>query len=143
MKKASFSLDKYTFNRVNIEVINTPNDEISIDFKLSGIFDAEKAKESNESQFELLIDFTAFDEEKGLDNSFVKVQCIAIFSFTDVSSIDEIPTYFYKNSIAIVFPFIRAFVSSVTLQAGITPIILPTMNLSSLEGQLKEKTTTK
>lgn len=51
------------------------------------------------------------------------------------------PSYFYRNSIAIVFPYIRAFISTVTLQANIPPIILPTMNLTSLEIPLKQNTT--
>lgn len=60
--------------------------------------------------------------------------------FENVSSFDEIPTYFYRNAIAIIFPYVRAFISTVTLQSNIPPVILPTMNLSSLESPLKENT---
>lgn len=41
---------------------------------------------------------------------------------------------------AILFPYIRAFVSTVTLQANVMPILLPTVNLSSLESRLRENT---
>ena len=36
----------------------------------------------------------------------------------------DIPDYFYPNSLAIVFPYVRSFVSSVTLQANIESPIL-------------------
>ncbi|EXZ22215.1 pretranslocase subunit SecB family protein, partial [Bacteroides fragilis str. S13 L11] len=55
----------------------------------------------------------------------------------------EIPNFFYPNSIAILFPYVRAFVSTLTLQANIKPILLPTLNLSSLQDTLRENTTTK
>lgn len=48
---------------------------------------------------------------------------------------------FYANSIAIVFPYIRAFISTVTLQANlVSPILLPTMNLTSLGERLMNNT---
>ena len=50
---------------------------------------------------------------------------------------------FISNSIAILFPYVRAFVSTLTLQANIKPILLPTLNLSSLQDILRENTTTK
>lgn len=137
MKKAAFSLDNYRFNKIFINSDNTPTEDISIDFKPSGIFDSET------KSFELALDFTAFSEEKGIDNYFMKITCLSIFSFDEVNTVEEIPPYFYKNSIAIVYPFIRAFVSSVSLQANVKPIILPTMNLSSLEIPLKENTVSK
>jgi len=71
----------------------------------------------------------------------VRVNCKAIFDFDDDAKEAGIPDYFYKNSIAIVYPFIRSFISSLTLQANVKLILLPTMNLSSLEAPLKENTT--
>lgn len=66
----------------------------------------------------------------------------ASFQFSeDVIDIEDIPTYFYANSIAIVFPYLRAFISSLTIQANLKPMILPTMNLTSLSSPLKENVT--
>lgn len=75
------------------------------------------------------------------DSRIIEVNCLASFLFKGVESIDDIPTYFYSNSIAIVFPYVRAFVSTLTLQANYSPIVLPTMNLSDLNSQLKEHVT--
>ncbi|CAM4366664.1 hypothetical protein AQBE111736_13510 [Aquirufa beregesia] len=41
---------------------------------------------------------------------------------------------------AILFPYLRAFISLVTLQINIPPLILPTLNLSSLEADLRKNT---
>lgn len=74
------------------------------------------------------------------DISAIEIDCSAEFKFQDVNSLEEIPDYFYANSIAIIFPYLRAFVSTVTLQANIVPLLLPTMNLSNLQVELKAHT---
>ena len=60
--------------------------------------------------------------------------------FNGSTSIEDIPEYFYPNSIAIIFPYIRAFVSTLSLQANVKPIVLPTINLIGLTNELKENT---
>lgn len=132
MKKAAFSLNEYRFEKVEIDFSKKTSNDLSISFEPSGQFI------SNDSSYELNFTFIAHNENR--DIPFVKITCISIFKFEDKISYEEIPTYFYRNSIAIIFPYIRAFISTVTLQANIPPIILPTMNLSSLETPLKENT---
>lgn len=133
--KATFSLHKYYFSKVNIDLENKKSNDLKISFDPSGIF------LNNDSKFDLNFIFSAFTENGG--NPFVKIECKATFIFENINSFEEIPSYFYRNSIAIIFPYIRAFISTVTLQANIPPIILPTMNLASLEIPLKENTTQK
>ena len=65
------------------------------------------------------------------------------FDFENVNKIEDIPSFFYRNSIAILFPYVRAYISLVTNQANIPALVLPTMNLVSLEKPLKENTTQK
>jgi preprotein translocase subunit SecB len=132
MKQAAFSLKHYTFTKVDIDYLkksDTP--DISIDIKPSGIFDKE------DSNYKLSFIFSATTND---DKPFIVVVCDSIFRLKNVKSIEEIPSFFYKNSIAILFPYIRAFVSTITLQANREPMILPTMNLSVLESTLKEHT---
>lgn len=64
-----------------------------------------------------------------------------LFEFTDSTTLDTIPKYFWQNSLAIGFPYIRAFLTTLTTQAGVKAIILPLMNLTDLESGLKENTT--
>lgn len=52
-----------------------------------------------------------FTATQGEDNKpIVRIVCTATFEFKEVLEIDAIPEYFYPNSLAIVFPYVRAFV---------------------------------
>ena len=133
MDKAAFSLDNYRFEKANIDFTKKISNNIEMEIKPSGKFIAEK------SVYELKFYFYAFN--KDIKNSFVIIECIALFRFENKLNFENIPSYFYRNSIAIIFPYIRAFISTITLQTNTPPIILPTMNLSSLESLLKENTT--
>ena len=130
--KAAFSLENYFFSKVNIDIENKKSSEIEISFEPSGKFLSES------TVYELKFIFKALTD--GSDFPFVTIECLATFKFENIKNLDEIPTYFYRNSIAIIFPYVRAFISTVTLQANIPPVILPTMNLSSLEKPLRENT---
>lgn len=134
MEKAAFSLDKYNFPKVSIDLAKKNTEEIDVSFEPHGIFN------SQDSTFELKFDFSAFDPDD-IKNPFIAIECVAYFKFVNVKSLEDIPSFFYRNSIALVFPYLRAFVSMVTLQANIPPLILPTMNLSALEEPLRQRTT--
>ena len=77
---------------------------------------------------------------KEIENPFISVQCKGAFKFENVTTLEEIPDYFYRNCIAILFPYVRAYVSLVTTQANVPGVILPTLNLSNLEDDLKKNT---
>lgn len=134
MNKAAFSLEVYSFNKVNLDFDANTRNELQIDFKPVGLF---KQTES-ESIYELKIIFSAYDKDS--QAQMVEIECNATFKFADRIEFNEIPSYFYGNSIAIIFPYIRAFISTVTLQANYQPLVLPTMNLSSLADPLRENT---
>lgn len=135
METASFSLIKYTFDKVLIDYSLKTDSDINIKFEPKGVF----KEEENNSTFELQFTFFAFDKEN--TESFVNIECKALFAFAGKITFEEIPSYFYANSIAILFPYIRAFISTVTLQANYSPLVLPTMNLSTLEEPLRKNTT--
>ena len=134
IKKAAFTLEEYVFNRVEINF--KPNDisELQIKIDPSGQF---KRSEMG-SIFMLKFIFTA--KTKNSTSPLVLIECNSVFKFDSNIQREEIPSFFYANSIAIIFQYIRAFVSTVTLQANFQPIVLPTMNLSPLEEILKNNT---
>ncbi len=138
MQNAAFSIINYQFDKVNIDLTNHKNKELSLSFDTSGIY----MKGDLDSTYELTFIINVFNKEQK-ENPFVIVQCRGIFKFDNVSDISEIPDFFYKNSIAILFPYVRAYVSLVTTQANVPGIILPTLNLSNLEGELRKNTTQK
>lgn len=135
-QKAAFQLEKYLFSKVNITLENKTNQEMLVEFNPSGVYNQEQ------SQYDLKFTFKAFFEEKGIENPYVLIECIGFFKFEDVQNIEDIPPFFYRNAIAILFPYLRAFVSMVSLQANVAPVVLPTLNLSDLEQPLKDNTIT-
>ena len=134
VENAAFSLEEYVFNKVSIDIdTNEKGGVLNLDFQPSGMF----TRGETNSTFELQLVFTANNEQNTVK---IAVHGKAKFKFVRNIAFEEIPAYFYKNSIAIIFPYVRAFLSTVTLQANIPAIILPTMNLSSLESRLRENT---
>lgn len=132
MESAAFSFKRYKFVKSSFDLSNVGvKTALEMNINPSGRF-SEKKKE-----FLLQFDFSAHDEKK---RKVVSITCVAEFSFLNVKSFSDIPEYFYANSIAIVFPYVRAFISTLTLQANVAPLVLPTMNLSSLKEQLLQNT---
>ncbi|RPH29984.1 MAG: hypothetical protein EHM93_16445 [Bacteroidales bacterium] len=136
MQKAAFSIVTYRFDKVNICLSNHKSNEILLDFDTKGLYI------KDESIYELTFTVKAFNDNN-IDNPFVNVECIGLFKFENVKSLEEIPDFFYKNCIAILFPFVRAYISIITIQANVPGIMLPTLNLSSLETVLRENTTSR
>lgn len=59
---------------------------------------------------------------------------------TGFFSVDENnPEIFKRNAIAILYPYVRAIVSTYTANANITPVILPTINVNKLIEEQEEK----
>ena len=135
MEKAAFSIINYQFDRVQVDLNNHKSKDLSLNFETKGLYDSENRN------FEL--QFVVNVGNKEAENPFVEISCKGTFKFENVSSFEEIPDFFYRNSIAILFPYVRAYLSLVTTQANVPGIILPTLNLSNLETELKTNTTTK
>lgn len=135
MEKATFSIEHFKFDKVNIDLDNKTTNDIFVSFEPKGVFF------KNNANYNLTIVFRAADNDEKGREPFINVRCIGTFKFLNVSSLADIPPFFYKNSVAILFPYLRAYISLVTNQANIPAVILPTMNLSSLEGPLRENST--
>lgn len=131
-KEVAFRLVNYKFTKATLNFDIPEDAEFVIDFKPSG-----KLKEI-EGTYDLSFDTIVKCEET--DTIIVEVSCIAQFSFMDRIKFEEIPDFFYPNSLAILFPYIRAFVSTLSLQANSSPMILPTVNLMGLTEVLRDKT---
>lgn len=137
METARFSLADYHFDKVVLNLDRLRQDSsFNINFNPSGFFLSES------KEYILTFLFTAgYDDDD--TEPIMSVRCQAKYIFKNVSSFEEIPSFFYNNAIAILFPYIRSFISTVTLQANIQPLLLPTLNLSDLQDILKKNTTEK
>ena len=133
MNKPAFKLEEYHFTKASLDFNIPGKAELNIAFNPRGMYN------QKEATYEL--DFDVKVECKETSTEVIFVSCVALFSFEDRIKISEIPEYFYPNSLAIIFPYIRAFISTLSLQANVRPIVLPTVNLMGLTESLKEKTT--
>lgn len=126
MERAAFRFDGYKFTQIRLDLDKLGGDR-HLDIRPSGVFDRD--------QREYRLAFDLYIRVRGEEAVYIK--CLSLFKMGG----EDIPDYFYANSIAIVFPYVRAFISTVSLQAGVTPaIILPTLNLSSLRDRLRDNT---
>lgn len=132
MEKSAFKLDGYHFTKASLDFGIPDKAELKIEFSPRGVFN------SDNSTYEL--DFDVNVECKETGKEVISVSCVALFSFNGSIAISDIPEYFYPNSLAIMFPYIRAFVSTISLQANVRPIVLPTVNLMGLTEELKRRT---
>lgn len=133
MENAAFKLNYYVFDKINLDFENVSNDStLVVDFNPSGEYDQTKGI------YTLIFLFEAFIEES--KNIVVSIRCKATFQFKELISLEDIPSFFYPNSIAILYPYIRAFVGTISLQSNIKPIMLPTLNLSGLKDVLIKQT---
>jgi preprotein translocase subunit SecB len=132
---ASFKFEGFKIVKSIFEMNESENEQIfSLEFKPKGLIDKENSK------FEL--EFGVLIEEK---NNKFKAEITAVGKYSFDSEIQEglLDNFFYQNATAILFPYIRAYITTLTSLSGIAPIILPTLNLSNLGPELKRNTTFK
>ncbi|MCC6684952.1 MAG: protein-export chaperone SecB [Bacteroidia bacterium] len=132
IKPAAFSFEKFEVINFSYSKASNSTNELKLELTPSGVY------ESLEGVFRLKFDFYAYSQDK--ETSEIKATIMAYFLFEDKPDFNELPPYFYNNSMALVFPYLRAFISTLTLQANVTPIILPVINLTGFESELKENT---
>ena len=86
-------------------------------------------------QFELYLDLKIREQ-----NDLVKIdiKTVSFFTFEEGEEIAE-NRFFTVNAPAMVYPYIRAYISTLTAQSGIGTIVMPAMNLLPLGEQLKKK----
>lgn len=132
MEKAAFRINSYQFTKASFNFNVPEKAELTISFRPEGTF------HTGEARYELSFDVAV--DCKETETRVVGVSCVASFTFDGCLSFDEIPDYFYPNSLAILFPYVRAFVGTLSLQANVQPIMLPTINLMGLTDELRKRT---
>jgi preprotein translocase subunit SecB len=131
VKEAAFKLSGYRFKEFHY--IDTDNEApLDISMVPHGVYVKE------EKNFLLNLDFEATINGENESELVCSASLQALFKFNPASS--EIPDFFYANSLAIVYPYLRAFISTLTTQAGGKKMILPIANLTDLVDDLKERT---
>lgn len=130
---AAFNFDSYKINKFTYTDPTEGQINLFIDFNPSGVY------HQTGGLFTLFLEVKVLYGEKN-ENELLSISLIANFKFKEPLELKDIPAYFYKNSIAIVYPYIRSFVNTLTSLANVKPLMLGLLNLSSLEEVLINNT---
>lgn len=103
--------------------VETQSDELNVKFSS----DKEIDKELNNMLVEL--DVKIGDKDK---SSFFMNICLEGLFELSQDYLDYDIDNFYSNALAILYPYIRAIVSTYTAGANIQPVILPTINIKKM-----------
>ncbi|MDO4722114.1 protein-export chaperone SecB [Porphyromonas circumdentaria] len=130
VKPASFQFKRYLVTDTSVRLKGREIKEpVQIGIEPEG--DIDEAKKT----FLLTLRVLIRDEEKNLDFSMV----IKGFFEYEVDKIQDLLPYISTNAPAILFPYVRAYISNITALGGMPPIILPTWNLEGVGKMLREK----
>jgi preprotein translocase subunit SecB len=130
--KSAFKFIQHRIIRSLIEIKdkNSEEREFRIDCTPSGIIDKKT------STFTLNLNTKIVDDTNNVN---IEVDAEGVFKFANDSTQAQLDNFFYTNSSAILFPYIRAYIATLTTLAG-ESIVPPTLNLTGLGNMLKENT---
>ncbi len=129
---SKFQFKGYRIKRSLIELEEFSNFEnLKIGFKVSGLV------QQTDNIFNLNLNVTITNQEQNLN---IEVDATGQYKFEEFEKIEDISSFFYVNSSAILFPYIRAYISTLTNLSGNRSVTLPTLNLTSLAEELKSNT---
>jgi preprotein translocase subunit SecB len=133
MNDAKFQFQGFKISRSLIERLKEEqSNNISLNFSPSGTIN------KVENKFQLKLGVKIDDEEKTFN---IEIEAIADYKFDKSVSKEELGVYFFTNAPALLFPYLRAYISTLTNLSGFKPINLPTLNMSNLGKSLKDNTT--
>lgn len=89
--------------------------------------------------FELVLKVSVSEKS---DRFKAKVEAHGFFSFKDVPGELKITDLFYLNAPAIIYPYIRAYISSLTALSGMEAITIPVLTMGGLRKELEANTVT-
>ncbi len=120
-------LKDWKISKLNLSLLdeNLTRDKNSFDLASANYFSEEKDSSVFGVGFTLLINDISFD---------LTTEALFHFEVLDEQITDEFKLSSFPkiNAPAIAFPYLRAFISNVTLQAGLEPVILPSINFVQL-----------
>lgn len=124
-----FKLSQVTVEKFSIE--RNPNDQgkFKVDIEPSGYLS--RAQQT----FMLVLQIHVYDTTNSFD---INMSVFGHFDYKDVEDEERLNNYFYTNAPALVFPYVRSYISAVSALSGLSAIQLPVMNLTSLKNKLKE-----
>lgn len=130
VEKARFRFVEYLFQETSIKLTGEDiGDNVEFGIEPNGIF------EEDNKMFILTLNVLVKDKKSSLE---VKMTVTGKFEY-ETNDIQELVPYLGFNAPAIMFPYIRAYITNITALGGMSPIILPTLNMESVGKELLDK----
>lgn len=123
--KSALIFEKYVVDKVEF----TRNDEYSAEEKVNIQFSVAKDVQRIDNKMNVDLAVKVFENAK--ENNYPFEMYIQITGFFAIEN-DDKQIDFEPNAIAILYPYIRAIVSTYTANANVNPLILPPINVNNL-----------
>ncbi|WP_283700585.1 protein-export chaperone SecB [Clostridium perfringens] len=125
MSKSSLIFENYIVEKVSFEInLKYSGRDVSIDMEL------DKHNDISDDQFATILDLDLFPNAEENDYPFnMQVRLIGIFTIDNEENEKVRESYIEKNSITILFPYLRSIVSAYTTNSNVGTTILPTINV--------------
>ena len=127
ISKFRFKGYKITHSELNISGEQSENTEYSIGINAKG-----KAETDN---FILTLDVSISSNDNSIDANVVVE---GTFNFNKEISKEILNSLFCANAPAIMFPYVRAYISTLTALSGIDTVVIPTLAMTPLGEEIKE-----
>ncbi|MCF8009601.1 MAG: protein-export chaperone SecB, partial [Halanaerobiales bacterium] len=120
-----YYVDEFIFKK-NDNFENKENKKINVDFDFD--FDIKR----NQNDFKRIVTCRIFDEDFAVKNKpfYLKMKIIGLFTLTNFDEENQMhQEIIKKNTLAILFPYIRSIISHMTMEMQIGPVQMPPMNI--------------
>ncbi len=138
MKQVKSSLAEFQFNEFVIKrsLFERLDKKIS---KSLGIFFIPSGKfDSQQNRFELFLGVRIKDKNEALK---IEIDAVGYFILRGEQPEQLLKNYLFRNAPAILFPYLRAYISSLsTLSGAVFPVVLPTLNMTNIGNELETNT---
>ena len=130
MEDSKFQFKNFLIKKSFIDLGDgVPSQKLTIGFNPRGIIN------KNESCFQLQLGIKINDEKNILK---IEIEAVANFNFNKQVEEKDLGGFFYLNAPALLFPYVRAYISTLTNLSGTQPITLPTLNMTGLGEELRK-----
>lgn len=132
-KKSGFQFDGFQILKSHIE--KRGYDKVGKDLNLEFLPRGEK--DIDKEIFNLYLEVNISNTDKTF---LVNIEAVGFFKYSLESDKNLLSNYFNVNAPAILFPYIRAYISTLTTLSGFKTITLPTINFTFLGDTLQKNT---
>jgi len=128
----AFKFVDFKIPKFSLDIDESLDYKIKMSFKPSGkYFEAS-------GRYELSFIFEAIDETT--KKLLISTNAFFLYEFDNPYKFEELPDYFFTNSIPIGFPYLRSFISTLTLQANLEVVMLDLIKFANVAKPLMENT---